>query len=118
MYVTPEYFVGISAKNQKLIAYRSSVAFEQRVVDIISECLGVTKEQITSKKRTRDLAEARCIAIGIILERFPNFGLKKLGAFFGGRDHSTIIYNKDLYKDLWDTNKQFRYKASLILKGL
>lgn len=118
MYVTAEAFVGMPSKNQRSIAYKAITAYEERVIDIVCEALGLEKIRVTGRKRTRDLAEARCIAIGIILNHIPDFGLKKLGLSFSGRDHSTILYNKDLYNDLYGTNKQFTYKANLVLKGL
>lgn len=117
MYVTAEAFVGMPIKNQKSIAYKAITAYEDQVIETVCTALGMSRSELVSPTRKRHLAEARCIAIGIILARIPLFGLKKLGTVFN-RDHSSIIYCRDLYNDLYGSNKEFTYKANLVLKGL
>lgn len=118
MHVAPEYFIGLPKNEQKVLVTEYNQTFEEKVLNTISLALGVNKEQIYSPSRKRTVTEARCIAIGIILARIPNYGLKKLGKLFGGRDHSTILYGKDLYNDLYGRDKTFTFKANLVLKGI
>lgn len=117
MYVTAEAFVGMPSKNQKSIAYKAITAYEEQVIETVCEALGMSRNELVSPVRKRHLAEGRCIAIGIILARIPSFGLKRLGRIFN-RDHSTAIHCRDLYNDLYGSDKEFTYKANLVLKGL
>jgi chromosomal replication initiator protein len=44
--------------------------------------------------------------------------LKTIGAFFGGRDHSTVIYACQTVEDLIQTDKTFRAYVNDIEKKL
>ena len=59
-----------------------------------SEYFGIPQSDIISKKRTKDVVEARMIAIYIIYEML-SLPLVTIGKIFGGRDYSTIIHSRD-----------------------
>ncbi|HZH55065.1 MAG TPA: helix-turn-helix domain-containing protein, partial [Sphingobacteriaceae bacterium] len=44
--------------------------------------------------------------------------LKSIGAFFGGRDHSTVIYACQTVEDLIETDKKFKSYVQDIQKKL
>lgn len=54
----------------------------------------ITKSDIIGKKKTKDLAEARMVAIYIITDML-GIPLVSIGQLFGGRDHTTIIHARD-----------------------
>ena len=54
----------------------------------------ITKADIIGKKKTKDLAEARMIAIYLITDMLA-IPLVSIGQLFGGRDHTTIIHARD-----------------------
>ena len=54
----------------------------------------ITKADIIGKKKTKDLAEARMIAIYLITDMLA-ITLVSIGQLFGGRDHTTIIHARD-----------------------
>lgn len=62
----------------------------------------LTTEDLDSKKRTRQIAYPRQIAMYITRE-LTDLSLPKIGEEFGGRDHSTVIHAHDkIAKDMED----------------
>jgi len=53
---------------------------------------GVEAEALSSKRRTKDLTVPRQVAMYLIRELL-DLPLVKIGALFGGRDHSTVIHS-------------------------
>lgn len=49
--------------------------------------------------RARKRAHARQEAMVLIGERFPHMSLPMIGTFFGGRDHTTVIYARKAHAD-------------------
>jgi chromosomal replication initiator protein len=67
----------------------------QEILDHVASELDCPAEDIVSKKRSQDIAWARQVAIYLARELTDN-SLARIGLFFGGRDHSTVLhsYNK------------------------
>jgi chromosomal replication initiator protein len=65
-----------------------SVTYIQRVV---AEHMKIPLHLITSRKKTKEVALARMIAMYLTRE-LTNYSLSSIGAKFGGRDHSTVIH--------------------------
>ena len=61
-----------------------------RVLHEVSDKYGFEEADIKGKKRTKELAWARHIAI-YILRKKTDMSLPAIGAEFGGRDHTTIL---------------------------
>jgi len=80
----------------------------------VAKDLNLEVYDIRSDWRKRELAEAR--QIGMLLCRDlldpadPKNTLKNIGAEFGGRDHSTVLYSCNTALDLIDTDPIFREK--------
>jgi len=69
----------------------------------VCEALGIKVQDIKSKKRTKEIANARKIAM-YITKKLTNLSLAEIGSAFGGKDHATVIYackqiEKDRQKD-------------------
>jgi chromosomal replication initiator protein len=54
---------------------------------------GLPPESMTSHSRLRSVAHARQIAM-CLSRRLTNHSFTRIGAFFGGRDHSTILFGE------------------------
>lgn len=61
------------------------------------------------KWRKREWVEARHIAMYMI-KKFTTLSLKKIGMYFGGRDHSTVLNAIEMVNDHYDTEKNYRKK--------
>lgn len=68
----------------------------------ICQALGLNQELLKSPLRKREYTVGRMIAIGISVHTL-DLKLVQIGKFFN-RDHSTIIYNRDLFNDLLSIN--------------
>lgn len=62
------------------------------ILKLVATELDVPPEDILSKKRRADIAWARQVAIYIARELTDN-SLARIGEFFGGRDHSTVLHS-------------------------
>ena len=60
------------------------------IIKAVADYYGLTKQQITSKTRTKNIANARHISI-YLCRKLLDIPYNKIGDEFGGRDHSTII---------------------------
>lgn len=72
---------------------------QELILKIVSETMGIKLQDIKSKKRTKEIANARKIAM-YITKKLTNLSLTEIGNFFGGKDHATVIYAcKQVEKD-------------------
>ena len=64
------------------------------IQDIVAGYFGITVQDLKSKRRNRELAEARHIAM-YLTRQFTDLSLPAVGREFGGRDHTTVIHGHD-----------------------
>lgn len=65
-----------------------------RIKAIVSQAYGISVEDMESKKRPKDIAYPRQIAMYLCRE-LTDLSLPKIGSDFGGRDHTTVIHAID-----------------------
>lgn len=63
----------------------------QLVIDVVAEFFDLSASEILGKGRARQIANARQIGMYLCRE-LTDLSLPKLGAAFGGRDHTTVMY--------------------------
>lgn len=63
----------------------------ENIIAEVSALYGVTPEDIRSKKRSQPISSARKVAIYLVHE-ITQMTLASIGAEFGNRDHSTVVY--------------------------
>lgn len=64
------------------------------IVDATCSYFNIKKEEIIGKKKLKQIVQARQIAIYLINDML-GVPLATIGSYFGGRDHTTIIYARD-----------------------
>jgi chromosomal replication initiator protein len=74
---------------------------------LVCDYFEVPIEMVRSKTRKREIVQARQISM-YLAKNHTKSSLKTIGAFFGGRDHSTVIYACQTVGDLIDTDKKFK----------
>jgi len=89
----------------------------ERIQKLVCEYFEVPVEMVKSKIRKREIVQARQISM-YLAKSYTNSSLKSIGHFFGGRDHSTVIYACQTVEDLIETDKQFKAYVQDILKKL
>ncbi len=90
------------ALKEKEIA--DSVAVDSnKIISAVSEYYRIPENDIIGKKKTKEIVEARMIAIYLVYDLL-NLPLINIGQIFGGRDHTTIIYSRDKVINSLGTN--------------
>lgn len=84
---------------------------------LVCEYFEVPVEMVKSQTRKREIVQARQISM-YLAKSHTKTSLKSIGAFFGGRDHSTVIYACQTVEDLIDTDKKFKAYVQDIQKKL
>lgn len=95
---------------EEIIGDYSTAPSERRIalseiLKIVASELGVPPEDIVSKKRRADIAWARQVAIYLARELTDN-SLARIGEFFGGRDHSTVLHSYNKVAELMERDQQ------------
>lgn len=75
-----------------------------KIIEAVCQYFRISQNEIVGKKRTKDIVEARMIAIYLIRELL-DLPLVTIGQLFGGRDHSTIIYSHEKISASINTTK-------------
>ena len=74
-----------------------------KILNEVARTYGTTVENITSEKRNSNITQARKAAIYIVRE-ITGLSYEEIGKAFGGKHHSTVMYNyeqaeKEMKKD-------------------
>lgn len=77
------------------------------IISIISDQYGVTQEDILSKKRSREIALPRQIAMYLCRD-MTQLSTTNIGRAFGGRDHTTVMHGCDRILEEMKNNFSFK----------
>lgn len=77
----------------------------KEIVDLVAVEMDVPEDDIVSKKRSAEIAWARQVAIYLARELTDN-SLARIGEFFGGRDHSTVLHSYNKVAELIEEDEQ------------
>jgi len=87
------------------------------IKEVVSEYYGIKVEDLDSKKRTRNIAYPRQIAMYLCRE-LTDLSLPKIGEEFGGRDHTTVIHaNEKIAKEM-ETDPDLKMKIENLIKEI
>jgi chromosomal replication initiator protein len=87
------------------------------VIKAVAKYFGVTEEKLLGKKRSRDIALPRQIAMYLIREE-TGASLPQIGDTLGGRDHTTILYGYEKISDQLETDDALRRQVFSIKETL
>jgi chromosomal replication initiator protein len=68
------------------------------IIYTVSKFFNVSENQILTRKRTKDIAFARQVAMYLAKE-MTTLTFESIGLNFGGKDHSTVMYSHKLIKE-------------------
>jgi chromosomal replication initiation ATPase DnaA len=85
----------------------------EKIIEAVCEALKVKRDDLLGPERSGKLKVARRIAIGLILMADPMITLKEVGQIFG-RNHTTIIYNRDQFYDQNGTDRELTNKVKMV----
>ena len=87
------------------------------IVRAVSEYFKLTQEEIFGKSRSQGVVVARQIAMYLCREK-TTMSLPKIGALFGGRDHTTVMYAIKKVGDLMSERRYIYNQVTDIRAGL
>lgn len=87
---------------------RNNISLEH-IIAIISKELNIKPSEIKSKKRNKNIVEARRIGIYLARTLTPN-SMPSLASFFGMKDHTAVSHNMKKIYELIDNNEMFKLK--------
>ena len=76
-------------KNQAVVSDKTGLS-PKKIIKAVADYYGLTRQQITSKTRTKNISNARQISI-YLCRKLLDIPYNKIGDEFGGRDHSTVM---------------------------
>jgi chromosomal replication initiator protein len=83
----------------------------------VCEYFGLKVQEIKAKKRTRDIAFPRQIAM-YLSKALTDSSLSEIGKNFGGKDHSTVIHACKLIEQRRNKDEDFDKKIDYLMKKI
>ncbi len=86
-----------------------------KIQKVVCEQMGLDFEKLNSPKRTREIAQARQIAM-FLSKQHTKAPLAAIGAAIGGKNHATVLHACKAISNLMETDKAFRHQVEEIEK--
>lgn len=87
------------------------------IIDKVAQSFGVSSEDLRSEKKKAEISNARQFAMYIMRE-VTNLTFEEIGAQFGGKKHSTVIYSIEAAESKMEDNPQLKNSVYDILKSI
>jgi chromosomal replication initiator protein len=100
----------------RFVAPRERISL-MRIVEVTSQKLGVSVAEITGKKRTEAINEARQIAMYLARE-LTDFSLPQIADVFGGRSHTTVLHGCNKIAEDLPNNLLLKARVEKIKKAI
>ena len=100
-----------------LIASTSRIVSIENIQKTVADFYKIKVADMYSKKRTRNLARPRQIAMALAKE-ITNQSLPEIGESFGGRDHTTVIHACRKVAELRETDTEIAHDYLVLLQSL
>ncbi|MDE6861433.1 MAG: chromosomal replication initiator protein DnaA, partial [Alistipes sp.] len=85
----------------------------EHITKVVCEYLNIDMESFNSSKRTRDVAQARQIAM-YLAKQHTKAPLTVIGSAIGGRNHATVLHSCKAVSDMMDTDKAYKNQIEKI----
>ncbi len=89
----------------------------EQIVSVVCKHFEISIEALNSAKRTRELAQARQIAM-YLAKQHTKSSLSVIGSTIGGRNHSTVLHSCKAVTNMIETDKQFKDVVDKLTKEI
>ncbi len=96
--------------------YRKEISIE-RIIETVCDHLNIDFARLSSPERTREVAQARQIAM-YLSKQHTKAPLTAIGASIGGRNHATVLHSCKAVTNLMETDRNFRRQVEEIEKRI
>ncbi len=87
------------------------------IIEVVCAHQNIDRERLNSTERTREVAQARQVAM-YLAKQHTKAPLTAIGAAVGGRNHATVLHSCKAVQNLLETDKQFRHQVEEIEKAV
>jgi chromosomal replication initiator protein len=101
----------------KIVGEQQTDVTIDKVQKVVCEYFNITRDDLLSKTRKRQIVQARQIAM-YMSRNLINCSLSTIGAEIGGKDHATVLHACTTVNDLMATDKSFKQYVTDIEKIL
>jgi len=115
--ITPDFARRVLALRRQEQQQRKSAPSLQHIKEVIAGGWRVRIEALAAKTRTRNVTEARHVAMYAIRE-ILGMPLTEIGGVFGGRDHSTVLYSIRKVEGRMTGDADFRQRVESAMREL
>jgi chromosomal replication initiator protein len=77
------------------------------IIRLVTGTFNVRLSDLQSKKRSKSVSLPRQICM-FLARRLTRHSLEEIGGYFGGRDHTTVMYAEERIGRLSETDPSFR----------
>lgn len=88
-----------------------------RIINEVARTYGVSPEEIRSKKQDASTVEMRQMSIYIVRE-LTGMSTNAIGKEFGGKNHTTILYNLSQFEDKLKSRSDLKDKVKSVTKNV
>ena len=103
---------------EKIVGEEQNDVTIDGVQRVVCDYFNITRDDLLSKTRKRQIVQARQIAMYMSRNLISNCSLSTIGAEIGGKDHATVLHACTTVSDLMSTDKTFRQYVTDIEKLL
>ncbi len=93
---------------ESLVGEEKTDVSMEKVQQSVCEYFNISREDLVSKSRKRQIVQARQIAMYLCRNLISNCSLASIGSEIGGKDHATVLHSCMTVADLMSTDKVFR----------
>ncbi len=94
--------------------YQKEITIDH-IIEVVCKYLHLDFQRFNSTERTREIAQARQIAM-YLAKQHTKAPLTTIGAAIGGRNHATVLHSCKAVSNLLETDKTFRRQVEEIEK--
>ena len=114
-----EITVALAEKiTEKIVGEEQNDVTIDKVQRVVCDYFNITRDDLLSKTRKRQIVQARQIAMYMSRNLISNCSLSTIGAEIGGKDHATVLHACTTVGDLMSTDKTFKQYVTDIEKLL
>jgi chromosomal replication initiator protein len=85
----------------------------QRIIDVVSSYYDVKLSDLMSKRRKKSITLPRQVGMWLA-RKYTRHSLEEIGGYFGGRDHTTVIYALKMVESRRDADPTVRHDVGRI----
>jgi chromosomal replication initiator protein len=115
--ITPDFARRVLELRRREREPRQPQTSPERIKEETAQAWRVRTEALSAKTRTRNVAEARHVAM-YVMRHVLELPLTEIGNRFGGRDHSTVLYSVRKVEQRMENDPDFRARVSEVLQTL